>query len=192
MNRNQETAGRAYAVHQLIAAAIADPASVTDGQLPLPHDPVTGLTPDPAADGTWLAAAALAALDAAGYAVVPAPVPLYRLRDCEILKALDDDFYIAWSGDAGEMLAAGTRAQMLEEGCPEQWLCSADNEGTSGCHPCCGCWSEERIWTPDGPVLRENLIVYARARLAGDLDAVRALLLEQPGGNACAGPGDRP
>lgn len=194
MNQDQETAGLRYAVHQLIASAVTDPASATRGPLPLPHDPATGLPPDPAADGTWLAAAALAALDAAGYRIVPASV-LEELEEtasayagpfprCEVIKPdPDGDFYVGWAADTGSPVIAGSREELLAEGCPASRLRRADAYGTSMPAPELGCgWDDEGLgagqdrWLP-----REHLAAYARAVLAGRQDDIRALL-EAPAG----------
>lgn len=80
-----------FVVHQLIARAVTDPAAVVSGPLALPVNPVTGQTPDPSADGTWLGAAALAALNQAGYQVVPAGIQESDLPE-------DSDYFAAYAG----------------------------------------------------------------------------------------------
>lgn len=106
--------------------------------------------------------------------IVPALFPR-----CEVIKASRDaDFYVGWSNICDGPVIAGTRAEMLEHGCPAGRLDRADETGSSYLSQAAGCY-----WDDDGLVAdqrgflpRRNLAAYTVALMNGRLDDAWNLL----------------
>lgn len=113
-----------------------------------------------------------------------------------VLKAAPDvDLYCLWSGNVDNVVAAGTRQEMLAEGVPASRLARADLWGTSARWPdmpepypipyradgwdteCLVVHEQDHAPTRGGGLLRRGRMVeFLRAKLAGDEAAAGALL----------------